>query len=201
MAMNPMKTPGLTNMLSGMFGLMNNPYGSASNQYQQYANQAGSYQIPFYNAGVNSLNPYQQNLQKMSDPQAYYNNIMSGYNASPYATIQQQQAMNSAQNQASASGLTGSTPLEMQMQQNAADISTADMDKYFKNIMGINTDYMSGLNNLITGGHESANTLTDIDKEMMRLMGASQFGQAAMKNKSESSLFSGLGELTGLFGF
>jgi hypothetical protein len=198
--MSPKNITGINNMMSGLFTLLNNPYSSASDQYKKYATQAGSYQQPFYQAGVSSIAPYQESLSKMADPQEYFNSIMSGYSSSPYAKYEQQNAMNAATNSASASGLTGSTPLMMQEQQTASDISSQDMDKYFADILGINQDYLKGLDSLIKGGQQSANQLTDIAQQMMRLMGASAFGKTASTNKAYSQELGGLEEIASIFG-
>lgn len=192
---NPSNMSGLTSILQGLFGNSGDPYGKAMGQYSKYFNQAKGYQDPFYNAGKNALDPYQARLNQMADPQAYFNSIMGGYNESPYAKYQQQQGMNASTNAASASGLTGSTPFQLQAQQNAQNISSKDMDKYFQDIMGINTDYMSGLNNLIGGGEHSADTMTQMLSQLMRLMGGGAFGKASGNQSGINSLISGGAEL------
>lgn len=171
-------------------GLFNDPYKDASKKYEQYMNKGINYQKPYYDAGVNALAPYQQNLQKMSDPQGYYNSIMGGYQESPYARYEQQSAMNAANNAASASGLAGSTPMAMQMQQNAEDISSRDMDKYFQNLYGINTDYMSGLNNLIGGGQNSANAISNMYTGGANNMGNMAYASSTQKKQQLQQLLS-----------
>jgi hypothetical protein len=176
----------------GLYTSDNDPYKQASGQFEKYANQAKEYQQPFYDASVNSIAPYQASLSKMADPQEYFNSIMSGYSSSPYAKYEQQNAMNAATNSASASGLTGSTPLMMQEEQTASDISSQDMDKYFADILGINKDYLTGLDSLIKGGQGSANSLTSLFSNVGSSMGQAAFGSAQQSNKMKQQLMSAL---------
>ncbi len=193
---NPMMgLSGLNNMFAGATRQNEQPYYDAMEQYKKYFDQAAGYQMPFYNAGTQSLDPYQQRLKQMSDPQDYYNSIMGGYNASPYSQVQQQNSLNQSTNAASASGMSGSTPMQMQMQQNAADISTQDMDKYYSNVNSINQDYMSGLNKLISGGQMSANELTQLTQQMMKMMGRAQFGETMGQNKDTNSMLGGIEQM------
>lgn len=175
------------------FGLYTNDpsegYKKAGEQFQNYANQAKSYQQPFYDAGVNSIAPYQASLNKMADPQEYFNSIMSGYSSSPYAKYEQQNAMNAATNSASASGMTGSTPLMMQEEQTASDISSKDMDQYFADILGINKDYLTGLDSLIKGGQGSANSMTNLFSNLGQSMGGLSFaGTEAQRQQKKNML-------------
>lgn len=198
---NPNNMSALTNILQGLFGFSNDPYGKGMSQYSKYSNQAGGYQKPFYDAGVNSLSPYQARLAQMADPQAYFNSIMGGYNESPYAKYQQQESMNKSINEASNTGMTGSTPFQLQAQKNAQDISSKDMDKYFQDIMGINTDYMSGLNNLISGGEHSADVMTQLKNILGAVMGEGSYKQGIGNQNSFNSLISGAAQfLPFLFG-
>lgn len=178
------------NLVDTMSG--SNAYSDASKKYDEYFNKGIEVQQPFYNTGVNSLAPYYDRLQQMSDPQAYYNSIMGGYNASPYSQIQQQQSMDKSNNMASMTGMSGSTPMAMQMQQNAADISTQDMDKYYNNVYGVNQDYMKGLNSLINGGQQSANTMSGMYGNAANAQGAMAYGETASKDKMYQQMLGGL---------
>ena len=122
---------GLGQLFGGLFGDSGKPYQQAQNAYQPYFNQATQQQQPYSQAGQNALGPYQDMLKGMSDPSGFINHLMDGYQESPFAKYQQQQGMRAAQNMGlgSASGLTGSTPLQMQAQQNAQNISSGDMQE------------------------------------------------------------------------
>jgi hypothetical protein len=187
-------TAGIANSL-GLFGGGQDPYKDASNQYKKYADQAASYQQPFYNAGTAAIPQYQSWLSSMSDPSAYINNLMGGYSQSPWSQYEQQQAMNAANNMGSASGLTGSTPLQLQAQQNASNISSQDMQKWLNNVLGINQMYGQGQQYLIGSGQQSANSLSKIYEELARQMGMSAYGQAAFQNQNASNMIGGLADI------
>lgn len=182
---------GLASFFGGMFGNSGGPYQDASNTLNQYAQQAQGYQNPFYNAGVGAINPYQQMIQRMSNPQDFYRNIMSGYSQSPGAQYQQQQGMRAAQNFGSANGLSGSTPLMQQAQQNAQGISSQDQQQYLQNILGINNQAMGGYQNLMQGGQGAANNLTNMYGQLGGAQAGLAYGQGQGKNNDFMSMLSG----------
>ena len=148
--------PGLSSILGGLFG------GDQHKDFKKMFKQAQGYQQPFYDAGRNALNPYQDSLDKMSNPEEFLKSIMGGYNESPFAKFQKDQGVRSATNQASASGLSGSTPLAHEISDYSQDVSSKDMQQYLNNILGIGKDYRSGLGDLISGGQNSANSLSNL---------------------------------------
>lgn len=170
---------GAGGLLGGLFGDSGAPYGQAMDQYQQWANKAQKAQNPFYNAGAGAIPAYQNWLQGQSDPSGFINNLMGQYNASPYSQYLQQQAMRGGQNAASASGLMGSTPMIQQMQQNSAGIASGDMNQWLQNVLGINTQYGQGQQNLMQGGQNAANVLTNMYGQMGQQMGEAAYGQEA----------------------
>lgn len=170
---------GLGTMMGGLFGNSGAPYSSAMDQYQQWANKAEGVQNPFLNAGTAAIPDYQAWLGTMKDPTAFINSTMNQYQQSPWAQYEQQQAMRANQNMASASGLSGSTPMQLQAQQNATNISSQDMNQWLQNVLGINTQYGQGQAHLMGVGQESANALTNMYMQMARMMGAGAYGQKA----------------------
>ena len=166
-------------IIGGLFGDSGAPYEAAMDQYQDFMNRAEKVQNPFINAGTNAIPQFQEWLSGMKDPSAFINNLMGQYKESPYARYQQQQAMRAARNAGSASGLTGSTPLLQQMQQNAANISSQDMNSWLQNVLGINTQYGQGVSGLINTGQNSANALTNMYGDMGRAMAEAAYGREA----------------------
>jgi hypothetical protein len=174
----------LAQLFGGMFGNSGKSYDAARGQFQKYLN-------PFFNAGKDAIGGYQDWLNGMKDPQAFYNKTMSGYQQSPMAKQQLDQTMNAGNNYASAAGLSGSTPMTQFAQQSAKDISSQDMDKYFQNMMGISNQYGGGLQNLMSGGQNSGNMLA-------QLMGQGAFGSQMGRQQDMNNMFGGLFSL--LFG-
>ncbi len=190
---------GLGGILGGMFGHSGRPYDKAMEQYQQYGNMAAGAQQPYANAGQGAIGNYQQWLQGQKDPSQFINNLMSGYQESPYAKYQQQQSMNAGTNAASASGLSGSTPMMQQLQQNAAGITSEDQNKWLQNVLGVNTQYGQGQNNLMQGGQNAANHLSDIYGNMGNKMGEQTYNREASKNNDWWNTLGGIGSLFGAF--
>lgn len=182
--------------IGGLFGGGGDPYKDAMKQYKMYADKAAGYQNPFYQSGVNSIPQYEDWLKGMSDPSQFINNLMGGYSESPYSQYQQQQSMRAAQNMGSANGLSGSTPMMLQAQQNAQDISSKDMDQWLQNVLGVNTQYGQGLNTNINRGQQSANQLSNIYSNLGNQMGGAKYGQGMANQSKFSDLISGLLGLT-----
>lgn len=182
---------GAAGLLGGLFGDSGAPYEEAMDQYKQWANKAQQAQNPFYNAGTGAIPQYQSWLQSQKDPSGFINQLMSQYQQSPWAKYQQQQAMRGGMNAASASGLVGSTPLMQQMQQTAAGISSQDMQNWLQNVLGINTQYGQGVGNMMTGGQNAANALTDMYGKFGQGMAETAYGKKAGENQDWSNMIGG----------
>lgn len=183
---------GVGQLLGGLFGNSGAPYGDAMKQFEKYFGRAGQYQNPFYNAGTGAIPQYQEWLQGMKNPSGFINNLMGGYQESPFAKFQQQQGVRAAQNIGSASGLTGSTPLTQFAQQNAQNISSQDMDQWLQHVLGINSQYGQGLGNLMSGGQGAANNLSNLMSQLGVLMGQGAYGQRTGENQDRSNIIGGL---------
>ncbi len=182
----------LGGIAGGMFGNSGAPYEAYGNELQKYYNQANQYQSPFYQAGVGAIPQFQQWLQGQRDPSQFINNLMGQYQESPFAKYQQQQGIRAAQNAGSASGLTGSTPLAQFMQENAQNISSQDMQNWLGRVLGINTQYGQGLENMMGRGQSSANALSQLASDFGKYSSEAQMGRAAGQGKDKSNLWGGL---------
>lgn len=111
------------------------------NDFRNTTSQMGSRLAPFQNAGDYRYSHINQS------PTDYYNQIMGGYHESPQAKYEQEAAMRGANFGASASGMQGSGAFEKALQQNAADISANDQQRFYGNVMGANTSQREDLQN------------------------------------------------------
>jgi hypothetical protein len=183
---------GLSQFFSGLMGQSGAPYEDFMNQFQKYMGQAQQPQNAFLQAGTNAIPQYQNWLTQQSNPSQFINNQMGNYQESPWAKNMQNQAMRTAQNFGSANGLTGSTPLMMQAQQNAGNIASQDQNNWLQNVLGVNTNYGNGLNNMTNTGQHSADQMSQIMQLMAQGMGAGAFGQQMGEQKDRSDMFGGL---------
>lgn len=182
---------GLSSFLSGLFGNSSSPYEAAQGPYNQYMAKAANAQNPFLQAGQGAIGNYQNWLGGMQDPSKFINNLMGQYQESPWAKYEQQQGIRSGQNAASASGLSGSTPFAQQLQQNASNISSQDMNQWLQNVLGVNTQYGSGEQNLMNNGANAANNLSNIYGNQAQGLGNLAYGQQMGQNQDMSNMFAG----------
>lgn len=190
---------GAGDLFGGMFGRSGDPYDKAMGRYREYEDKAAGAQQPYMQAGQGAIGNYQNWLQKQQNPTQFINDAMKGYSQSPYAKYLQQQSMNAGQNAASASGMMGSTPMMQQMQQNAANISSGDMNQWLQHVLGINTQYGQGQNNLMQGGQNSANALTNLYNQSGQRMGDAEYGKEAGNNQDFWSMLGGGLNMLGSF--
>jgi hypothetical protein len=190
---------GLGGILGGLFTDSGAPYNAAGKQYQTYGQMGQNTQQPFYNAGVGALGNYQDWLNGQKDPAKFINDLVGKYQESPYTTYLKQQSENAGINAASASGLTGSTPFMQQQQQNASNISQQGLDSWLQNVLGVNTQYGQGQNNLVNTGQNSANKLTDLFNNLGGKMGEVSYGKEAGKNQDFNNTLGGILSMIGSF--
>jgi hypothetical protein len=192
---------GIGGILSGLFGDSGAPYKDASKQYQKYFQGAQQFQNPFFNAGQQATDNFQNWLQGQQDPSAFINKLMGGYQESPWAKNLQQQSLRASQNLGSANGLTGSTPMQLQAQQNAGNISSQDQNQWLQNVLGVNSNYGAGQQSLMQGGQGAANILSQLFGNAGSDMSQLKYNQRAGEQQDQSRMFGGIGSiLASLFG-
>lgn len=183
---------GLSGLFGGLFGNAGQPYEDYQKELNKYYGQAVGYQNPFFRAGRAAIPDFQYWLQGMKNPTDFINKTMSQYQESPWAKYEQDQAMRAGQNQGAASGLTGSTPLAQFMQQNAQNISSQDMQNWLANVLGVNTQYGQGQQNLMTTGQNAANALTGLAGQYGQALSGALGKQTAAEQNNRSNLWGGL---------
>jgi len=192
----------LAQLFGGLFGNGGGGYDDAMKEFEKYMQQAMQGYQPYQQAGQNAINPFQKRMQEMSDPTAFYKNMMSGYQESPLAQNQQRAGMQAATNMGSATGMTGSTPMMQQAQQNAQNISSQDMGNYFNNLSGINQQYTGGLQNLMGQGMNAQNGIAGLLAQLAQGMGQGAYGKAQGQQQNLGDIFGGLfGSAGNFFGF
>jgi len=190
---------GLGGLLGGMFGNSGKPYDKAMEEYQKYMQMGQQTQQPYLDAGKGAIGDYQKWLQSQQDPSKFINDQMKNYQQSPYNSYLQGQAQNAGINAGSANGTMGSSALMQQMQQNAGNISQQGMDSWLQNVLGINTQYGQGQNNLMQGGQNAANSLSNMFSNMGNKMGDAAYGKEAGRQSDWWNMLGGVGGIIGSF--
>lgn len=188
---------GLAGLLGGLFGNSGKPYEDAMKEYQKWAQQGIGAQNPFYNAGIGGMQNYEKWLNGMQDPSKFINGLMGQYQASPYSQFLQQQSMRAGQNAASAGGMMGSTPFAQQLQQNAGNIASGDMNQWLQNVLGVNAQYGAGEGNLMGVGQHAADVMSGMYGNMANAMGQGAYGQAA---GNQQDMWNTIGGIAGIIG-
>lgn len=190
--------PGLIGNLLG--GGPSDPYQDAMDQMRKYEQKAAGMQNPFWQAGTGAIPQYQAWLKTMQDPTKFINQTMGQYQQSPWARFQTDQAMRANTNAASASGLIGSTPYQQAGEQYARDISSQDMNTWLGNVMGINTMYGQGLNNMMGMGQHAADAMTNFYGQMLDPMGIAAYGRSGANEQNMWNMMGGIGQMAGMLG-
>lgn len=185
-------------IFSGIFGSGEDAYQDAMDQYTKYMNQAQQTQNPFYNAGKGAIGDYQNWLNTMKDPSSFINNLMGGYQQSPWAKFLTQQGTRSAQNSAAASGLTGSSVLGRDLADYSEKISSQDMGNWLNSVLGVNQQYGAGEGNLMNMGANSANALTKLLSNYGSNMGSLAYGKDMAEGQDMGNLVGGIASIIGM---
>lgn len=188
---------GVPGVLQGLFGDSGKPYEKANEAYQPYYTEAKGYQEPYLKAGNTAIGDFQGWLSGQKDPSQFINHLMSMYQESPHATYLKQQAERAGTNAASAGGLIGSSPYAQQLQQNAANISSEDLNGWLQKVLGINTNYGAGQQYLMGQGANSANSLSKLANEFGQFNAATAYGQEAGKQQDKNALWGGIAKMFG----
>lgn len=199
----------VSNFLSGgAKGDVNKGYDEA-NRYMQPYNKGGAADYQNYRGYVQqqgqNLAPWQntgswQYGQINQSPVDYYNQIMGGYNESPQAKYEQDQAMRAANAGGSASGMIGSGAYQKAIQQNAADISARDQQRFFQNVGGANQmqmGYMGDLRNQQNSYNNMQQYLTNLGYGGASAMGQNSINRGLANAKYDQSA---MDSITGLIG-
>lgn len=188
---------GLAGIFGGMFGDSGKPYKKAWEAAQPYFEQGLGVQQPFYQAGQRGLGGLEEWLAGMKDPSGYINQLMGGYQESPWAKFQKEQGQSAINNAASASGLLGSTPYMEEGQRYQQGIGSQDMQQWLANVLGISGQYGQGQAGLAGMGQGAANQMGNIYGNMAQGAGQSAFAKERAREMQRAGLFGGIGNLVG----
>lgn len=197
--------------LPSLLGMYKNPFDEANPYMQQgygdigkYYNQAIGFLSPYRQAGQFGLSGEMQGAAEMSDPSAYYNKMMSGFQMSPAQQYAQQQGLGAVSNNAAVSGMLGSPEMAQHLIKYASTDTGNAQQQYLNNLLGIKGQSMNTMGNLANMGYGAASTSGQFGmqagQEQAELQEALAQMAAAQAQGYNTDLSSGFGALGGLAG-
>lgn len=188
---------GLGSFLNGIFNDPRKAYAEAQRAYDPWMDRASGAYNPFYEEGQKGMGKYEDWLGSMENPWEFINNAMGKYQESPYAKYLQDYAQKAGTNAASASGLTGSTPFAQQMQQNAANISSQDMQNWLNQVLGINSQYGKGWGDIMNQGFNAAQGMANVFGQRAGDEAKMAYGKEAAGQSRTGNIVGGLLQMFG----
>jgi len=186
---------GLGSFLGGVGINSGAPFSAAQAAYEKWAQMGGNAEQPYMEAGQEAIPEYEEWAHSMADPEEFTNQMMDAYQESPYAKFMQQQAVRSAQNAGSQYGMVGSSPYDFQVEQNAENISSQDLQNWMNHVMSLNRQYGGAEYNLMRGGQGSANQLLNLYGREAGAMGETAAGESAGQNANTASTIGGIAQM------
>lgn len=155
---------------------------------------------PYLEAGRGALGQYQQALAQGQDPGALYSQLMSGYQESPLAKFQTEQATRAASRGAAAAGMLGSGAHQSALENLASQISSRDMQNYLNTLLGIRGQTLGGLGGLAQTGFGAAGGVGGLRSGLGQQL-AGQYGQLGQAQMGgDISRAGGISRLLGTLG-
>ena len=153
----------------------------------QWYDQANNMLSPYDKAGQNAMGQYQGMLSQMSDPQGFYDKMMSGFQMTPAQKYAQQQGLNAVGSNAAMSGMMGSGNEAKALESYAQNTTQDAQQQYLQNVLGINNQALGGYGNLTNMGFNAAGQMGNWDVSRAQDLANMQQAIAAMKAKQAQS--------------
>lgn len=158
--------------------------------------------IPFYEAGLGAMRDYGGALNSMVDPKAFYQRMMEGYQTSPQAKFQAEEALKASNAAASAGGMLGSGAQQKALSEFTQKNIAADQQRWLDNHMGIWDKYLAGKEGMTGRGFGTAGMLGGMSTElgqnkanMLSEIGRVKYGQKVAEANDRGDFW---GSLLGL---
>ena len=137
-----------------------NPADSAMPYMEQIPGTITPYYQPYIDWGQQAGNSMAQQYGEMAtNPQDYYNSMMSGYTESPAYQYNYDQAMQQQQGAAAAGGYTGTYYDQQQQAKNSTGLLAQDQQQYYNNVTGAQRYGLQGQSHMFDTGYKASNTL------------------------------------------
>lgn len=134
------------------------PYQDAQEEIRRALEEAQGYQRPFMEAGMSQYGNLEGAIGNLLNPVDFQNQLLSGYEESPYARALQDAAQERGMQAANQMGMGGSSNAIGAATETAGNIASKDRQQYLQNLLGMygkGIDTAGGIYN--TGANMGAN--------------------------------------------
>lgn len=185
-------------MMSGNgYDQMGNYIGQGRDAIQKNFDQGLGYLDPYNQAGMAAMGQYGQALGRMGNSTGFLNNIMNQYQTSPQAAYQSREMQRASNNAAAAGGQLGSPAEQMAMSRYQQGITSNDQQNWINNNLGINNQYLSGLQGLTGMGFNAAGQMNQNRMGLGENINNSYMNQGLAGMNGAAARGSGIGDLVG----
>lgn len=188
------------NILKSIFGGGDDrsPMDSANQYLTQIPGVAHKGYDPYVQSGLDASGRTKSQYEElMSNPQAFIDRIMKGYNTSEGYNFEKDLLTKELSNTAAAGGIAG-TPLDQLNQGQAVQgLLSKDMQQYLMNALGLFRTGLEGEEGVATRGYDASKGLTDILGGSLNQQGGLAFNQAQQEQKNKNDLWSMFGKALG----
>ena len=178
----------LGSMAGGLFGggmgsaNYTNPADAGLSYLQQIPGTISPYYQPYIDTGLGAMGQYYDQMQQLGTAGGasdIYNQLGSGFTASPGYQYNVDQATQAAMNAGANTGMAGSPSVQQALSQNISGMAAQDYDNYMNQVTGLYNTGLGGLNNLTNLGYNASNTLAgDLGQNLAAQGGMAYAGQA-----------------------
>lgn len=185
-------------ILSKLFG-GRNPADAANPYLNQIPGVGHQYYDPYVNAGLDASGKLKKQFESLfSDPTAFMDKLMEGYEPSKGYQFQKDALTKELGNTAAAGGVAG-TPMD-QMNQGAGvqDLLGKDQQQFLQNALGIFGTGLEGEQGIANQGFNASGSLADLLGGALNQQGGLAFQGQAQKNSNKNALWSALAKALGM---
>lgn len=136
--------------------------GAAAKAAMKAAQKGMTYFNPYYTGGQQAYGNVQNYLNKMEDPAAYYDSIMSQYAPSAAYQNKLNRGMDVLNNNAAQNGTFGMGGSQKEIMDYLIGLINEDEQTYYNNVNNVGNQYLSGEKYLTDMGYDSAGQLATL---------------------------------------
>lgn len=175
-----------------MFGFGGGPdYENPADSAMPYLESIPGTVTPYYNPYINlgkgaarvSAPIY---YQRATDPNAAYNDLMSGYQESPDTQYRMSQDLAAQQAAANAGGFTGTSYDQNQQAYTTNGLIAQDQQRYYQNNLGLQNSGLDAGMNYFNTGYQASNTLAQMLGQNLAAEAGLQYQGTAFDNQLQA---------------